>query len=410
MRLLVPLFQDGAMYRFALTDELQRTLARLEVLRGDLDRRGVLPRRWLGRLRRDLEVEAVAASTSMEGVPVTVDEVRRILVGDRPRSVSDSDAKLVTGYRDAMAFVLRRAESVGFNWHSELLIAVHDRVMGGDFASGAGDFRRSQVFVASRGQGIVYVPPEADQVPVLVDDLATWLRDAERTEILIPVRAALAHVRLAGIHPFADGNGRASRILASLVMYRGGYRLPEFTSLEEWWGAHLPSYYAAFACLGERWDPDADVTPFVLAHVRAQVTQVEALSLRHATERAVWTALEDAATHDLGGSPRLADALFDAFFGRSVTNRYYRDLADIGAPTAASDLRRLEAGGLLRSVGAGSTTAYVGTPRLIALVASAAGIDAPDDAAPLEAQTASVIAGIARHLRRPPAGVTSPPA
>jgi len=46
-----------------------------------LDYRGPIPRAWAGRLRRDLEAEAVHASTSMEGVPVTIEEVHRILAG-----------------------------------------------------------------------------------------------------------------------------------------------------------------------------------------------------------------------------------------------------------------------------------------------------------------------------------------
>lgn len=71
------------MYKVTLTADIQEAVARLEALRATLDNRGVLPRRWLGRLRRDLEADAVAASTSMEGVPVTVDEVRRI-PGARP--------------------------------------------------------------------------------------------------------------------------------------------------------------------------------------------------------------------------------------------------------------------------------------------------------------------------------------
>lgn len=386
------------MYSYELTKGILADIGRLEVLRAELDRRGVLPRRWLGRLRRDLEAEAIAASTSMEGVPVTVDEVRRILAGDRPRSVTAGDAALVAGYRDAMAFVLRRADAASFMWHSELIIAIHDRVMGGDFATGAGDFRRGPVYVGSKEGGTVYVPPASEQLPSLVDEQAAWLRAAEARDIPVPVRAALAHVRLAGIHPFSDGNGRVARILASLVMYRAGYRLPEFTSLEEWWGAHLADYYGAFECLGGQWDPQADVTLFVRAHLRAQVTQIEALSLRHATERAVWTALEDTVTEDLAGPPRWADALFDAFFGRSVSNLYYRALAEVGAPTAASDLRRLKSAGLLQAVGAGRSTSYVGTSRLVGVVASAAGLVPPDTRAPLEAQRAVVIAGLAGQL------------
>jgi len=351
----------------------------------------------MGRLRRDLAAEAVAASTSMEGVPVTVDEVRRILAGDRPPTVSEADAALVAGYRDAMAFVLRRAEAAGFEWHRELFIAIHDRAMGGDFAAGAGDFRSRQVFLGSAERGLVYAPPAPEDVARLVDELAVWLSASEA--VPAPVRAALAHVRLAGIHPFPDGNGRVARIVASLVMVRGGYRRPEFTSLEEWWGAHRTDYYTAFDCLGDRWDADADVTPFVVAHLRAQVTQVEALSLKTATERALWTILEDVVTEDLNAPPRLANALFDAFFGRSVTNRYYRGLADVQAATAASDLRRLEAAGLLRSVGAGRSTTYVGTARLTAGVAAAADLPAPEANAPLEAQRGSIVGGLAERLK-----------
>jgi Fic family protein len=47
------------------------------------------------------------------------------------------------------------------------------------------------------------------------------------------IGAAWIHVAVAAIHPFKDGNGRASRVVASLAIYRGGFKLPEFTSLEE---------------------------------------------------------------------------------------------------------------------------------------------------------------------------------
>lgn len=261
------------MYRNTLTDEADALLERLETVRTAFDASGILPRRWLGRLRRDLAVEAVAASTSMEGVPMTVDEVRRIV--------------------------------------------------------------------------------------------------------------------------------------ASLIMVRGGFRRPEVTSLEEWWGAHRDDDYDAFACLGSRWRAAADVTPFVLAHLRAQVAQVEALSLRTATQRAIWTALEDIVTEDVGASPRLANALFDAFFGRSVTNRYDRGLADVQAAAAASDLKRLESAGLLRSLGAGRSTTYVGTTRLAAAIAAAAGLPAPEPNAPQDAQRASVVAGLAGRLREGGAGGTA---
>ena len=74
-----------------------------------LDYRGPLPRAWAGRLRRDLEAEAVAASTRMEGRNVTVEEVRRILAGASTPKVDPEDRSLVEGYRHE--FVLRRADT-----------------------------------------------------------------------------------------------------------------------------------------------------------------------------------------------------------------------------------------------------------------------------------------------------------
>lgn len=386
------------MYRYEITETVDSGVRRIEELRSRLDAQGPLPRIWLGRTRRDLEAEAIAASTIMEGVAVTVDEARRILAGDKPPGVSAGDAGLVDGYRDAMRFVLARADADAFQWQSELLLSLHHRVLGGSYASGAGRLRETQNWLTNKASGQqVYLPPPADDVPSLVDELMTWLHNAETPG---PVTSALAHVSVAGIHPFGDGNGRTARIVASLAMYRAGYRLPQFTSLEEWWGRHIDSYYRAFDCLGAQWDPDADVTPFVEAHVGAQVAQVEALSLRNTTERALWTVLQDAVVLDMGLNERATHALYDAFFAREVTNRYYRGTADVSDVTASHDLAKLVASGTLEARGAGRSAHYVATAKLYELVVRQADLDprwlgAVGDSA---AQRDAVLTGLATRL------------
>jgi len=389
------------MYRYVVTGETNRLLTRLALLRRQLDSRGVVPRRWLARLRREIEAEAVAASVAMAGVPVTVEQVRHVLAGQVPPTISVSVAAATTGYRDAMTFVSQCAEAPGFVWRADLFGALHARISRSARSGGASEYRHLKVVVGSRGR-VTGIAPEPERIPELLDDLAAWLGDTENTSVSIPVRAALAHIRLAGIRPFADGNGAVAHLVASLVMLRGRYRQPEFTGLEAWWGAHRDEYATAFDCLRGRWRPTADVTRFVDRYVRALVAHVEARSRRNAIEFAIWVALEDTATEDLDGAPRLTEALFDAFFGRSVTNRHYRSLVEVGAATAANDLRRLEASGLLSSLGAGSTTSYVGTARLLAAVATAAGMASPDVAAPLEDQRSAVIAGVAGSLRLGP--------
>lgn len=388
------------MYRWHLTESIEADLARIEQLRLRLDR-STLARRWAGRLRRELEASSTAASTSMEGVPVTVDEVRRILAGDRPAEVTEADGRLVEGYRDAMSYVLRRADDPGFAWQAELVLGIHDRVLAGSYALGAGRYRTGQVFLGDRvTQRQVYRPPAAERVPRLVDELAAYAQE-QSGHVAAPVLAALVHVGIAGIHPFADGNGRTARVLAALAMYRGGFTRPEFTSLEEWWGAHLAEYYDAFRVLGDEWDPETDVTSFVAAHVSAQRTQVDALSLREETERQLWTLLDDIVAEDLGMPSRAVDALYDAFFGREVTNRYYRGLTDVSVATASADLARLQSSGLLRAEGGGRSHRFTGAPALIDAVARAGGLELPSvDLSPDE-RRGWLIAQLAERVRQP---------
>lgn len=362
------------MYTYRITPEISAQVERIEQLRTQIDRQGPIPRIWAGRTRSDLEAEATAASVRLEGINVTADEARRILVGDRPLAVSEEDAAEVLGYRDAMALVLSRADDPGFLWQRELLLAIHRSVLGASFAAEAGRIRRIQDWLTDRQTGRqVYLPPPADEVPELVDELCAWL--TSMPDAPAPILSALAHIRLAGIHPFRDGNGRAARIVASLTMFRGGFRAPQFTSLEEWWGRHPSDYYAAFECLGDAFEEARDVTPFVAAHVGAQATQAEALSLRNSIERALWVVLEDLVVRDLHLHERATHALYDAIFGRQLTNRYYRGIADVSDVTAMQDLRRLVAAGLIEPRGGGRTSRYIGTDRLIETVAREAGLD-----------------------------------
>lgn len=328
-------------------------------------------------MRRDLEAEAVAASLGIEQVPVTVDEVRRILVGERPPTVAESDQDLVRGYRDAMGFVLRRADDPGFRWTRELVTGLHDRVLAGNYAAEAGRFASGSRWVTDRLTGqVIFSPAPWEEVPGLVDRACEHV---EATTEHPAVTAAWIHVVTAAIHPFRDGNGRVARVLASLAMYRGDFRRPEFTSLEEWWGRRISDYYAAFSCLGERFDPSADVTPFVRAHVGAQLAQVRALELRQRVERAIWTAIENL-LGDAGLQPRLANALWDAFSEREVTPGYYIPLADVSRATATNDLAAAVAAGFLEARGGGRGRHYVASPSLNERLALELGIDTPSSA------------------------------
>lgn len=357
-------------------DVLSDLADELEEWRRRLDAKGPLPRTWGGRLRRDLEAEAVAASTIMEGVPVTVDEVRRILAGDEPGEVLPENRRLVEGYREAMSFVLRRADDPNFRWDRELFVSIHDRVLGGRHGAGAGRFRTGQRYVVNALTGEqVFLPPPPDQVATLVDAACQHMEDSRDVS---PIDAGWIHVVTAAIHPFADGNGWVARILASLAMYRGGFQRPEFTSLEEWWGRHVDDYYRSFRSLGREFDPGADVTEFVERHLSAQLSQVRALDLRERAERQLWIAMEDLMA-DLGLQRRVANAVWDAFFGREVTAGYYRSLTDVSPATATNDLVAATAAGLLEARGERRGRRYLPGQRLVFALGDRLGVEIPQE-------------------------------
>lgn len=352
---------------------LETTLAELDQLKVRLDARGPLPISWEGQLRRDREAAAIHASVSLEGVPVTVEEVRRILAGDRPENVSSADAALVSGYQQAMGYVQARADDPVFEWSPELLKPIIHNVLGG--RRGAAKYGEGRFVVNDKTNELIYTPPQ-EGIEQLVAGVCDRMQEWDGHPGL---RAAWVHIAIAAIHPFKDGNGRTARILASLAMYRGGFKRPEFCSLEEWWGNHKDAYYDAFECLGSTFDPDADVTPFVQAHVEAQRSQVRALALLEEANRSVWIALtrvcERSALPD-----RAAFALWDAYNGRDVTRPYYRAVTDLSDTPATSDFNSLRAAGLLVPHGRTRGRRYSAGPRLFEAIAIELDIPNPRNA------------------------------
>ena len=94
---------------------------------------------------------------------------------------------------------------------------------------------------------MVYLPPEAKDVSAFMADLITWLGKSSMEGLPCPLRAGIAHYQFATTHPYYDGNGRTARLLATLILYLGGFDLKGFYSLEEYYARDLPAYYNALA-------------------------------------------------------------------------------------------------------------------------------------------------------------------
>ena len=91
-----------------------------------------------------------------------------------------------------------------------------------DMASYGGVLRTTQNWIGGNNVnpiGAAFVPPVPERVPLLMEDLVSFINTSELPAVAI---AAIAHAQLETIHPFADGNGRTGRTLIHIIVKRRG--------------------------------------------------------------------------------------------------------------------------------------------------------------------------------------------
>ena len=216
-------------------------------------------------LRETARLAATHYSTQIEGNRLTQIQVQETLAGARFPG-RERDAKEVRNYYRAMEEVERIAQHSGPISEDEIR-HIHGLVLEG--RSFSSQYRDGQNVIRDSISGsIIYLPPEAPDVPGLMQDLFAWINQAlGRDELPIPVIAALTHYQYATIHPYYDGNGRTARLLTTLLLHRSGYGLKGIYNLEEYYAGNLTGYYTALdAGVSHNYyfgRSEADVTDFV---------------------------------------------------------------------------------------------------------------------------------------------------
>lgn len=155
-------------------------------------------------------------TVGIEGNTMTISELQYLLeTGQTISGKSIVEHNEVLGLEIALRYVKVLA-NIKYIELSDIF-EIHRRVMGHVDPLSSGVFRNQQVFVGS------HVPPPPEDLQSLMEGYIEWLNSEEALS-MHPVRlAALAHYKLVDIHPFADGNGRTSRLIMNLILLRSGY-------------------------------------------------------------------------------------------------------------------------------------------------------------------------------------------
>ncbi|MGH3504741.1 MAG: Fic family protein [Nocardioidaceae bacterium] len=343
-----------------LDDTDRGVLASIQAMRRELADVLRAPKRWQGSLRRTMLARAIQGSNSIEGYVVDEDDAAAALDDEEPLSADERTFAEITGYRQAMGYVLQMAADPHFVFDASSIRGLHYMMLAHDLSKSPGQYRTGPIYVHDdRTDRVMYEGPAPEQLPILVEELADRLRDDDRTPVDPLVCAAMAHLNLVMIHPFRDGNGRMARALQTLVLARGAIVEPAFSSVEEWLGHNTEDYYRVLAVTGQgAWHPENDTHLWVSFNLRAHHMQAQTVAMRVKEASAVYAELDTlVAEHAL--PERVAGLLYEAVVGYRLRRSAYVKSTGIEQRTATRDLARLVDLGLLEARGATKGRHYV---------------------------------------------------
>jgi Fic family protein len=249
--------------RFQITPEIASALMQIEAVRRELSGLVLQPQLLIS-LRETATLTSTHFSTQIEGNRLTLPEVKAALKGAKFPGRERDETEVRNHFR-AFAHMELLADQQSPLKEKEIQ-QLHGLVMTGRNKLSA--YRQQQNVIKDSASGkIVYLPPEAPDVPVLMAELVSFVNRAiSKNALPVPIIAGLAHYQFATIHPYLDGNGRTARLLTTLILRRAGYGLDGIYSLDEHYAKNLRAYYTALSIGHHNYyegRAEADVTKFV---------------------------------------------------------------------------------------------------------------------------------------------------
>ena len=230
--------------RFTYTHSLVANLGRIEAARSVVEMLPLPPDQVL-LLRQSARQRATRNSTAIEGNTLDSIAVGRA-IGHPERSKSDMEQE-VRNYWRALDWIEEQIEA-GRPLTEDFIRELHSIIIvrGYGRRGSKSEYRTTECPVVDTAtKAIDYGPPKPKDVPLLMKDLISWLNNKQSALLPGPVRAGLLAHRFVSIHPFADGNGRMARALATSELWRCHYDMRGFLSLEEYYTTNLGAYYAS---------------------------------------------------------------------------------------------------------------------------------------------------------------------
>lgn len=335
--------------KYTITDQLLANIKRISALVQDLNHRR-FPKVILLEMERAARAFSVFASTSIEGNPLPLTEVKRVLK-TKPENIRDSERE-VLNYNQALITLENELVENNLKLSLSKILAIHKQVIEGLLPKfETGKLRQKPVVVNDPKTGkVVYLPPDANKIEFLLNDLLDFI-EKKSTAIDPLIIAGIFHKQMVIIHPFMDGNGRTTRLATKTLLADMGLNTFNLFSFENYYNQDVTKY---FQIVGEYGDYNelvdkVDFTAWLeyfTAGIIDELLRVEKLLPKNGTTPK--TRLEK--YHEL-----ILNHIRQNGF---ITDRDYAKLTNRAKATRALDFKKLIELGMVKRHGRGRATHY----------------------------------------------------
>ncbi len=251
---------------YQITPTILAAISEIAEIKAVVERSKVLPLNE-AQLKRQAIVRMAHTSTSIEGNPLAEFQVGKVLAGISINADQKSIQE-VKNYQKALQEVESMAAGQK-NITIEDILRLHGILMENLIEEKkSGHFRPGPIYVIDElGDGrekLRYEGPPAEKVAFLISELLKWLSEANHQGLHPVIKAGLFHLQFVTIHPFSDGNGRMSRLLTTLILYREGWDFRRIIVLEDYYNRDRQSYYNALNEIqGNHYHQGEDSSPWL---------------------------------------------------------------------------------------------------------------------------------------------------
>ena len=345
--------------KYKLTNSIVKMLTSIAESKSVIEHAKILPQQEL-KLRRQALIRMTHGSTAIEGNRLNVNQIEKLLI-QKKIDAPQRDIYEAQNYLNVLKYIEKIVKEKK-QITEKVLLNIHKLVTNKTLPKEqSGHYRKIKVFVVRRRPGfpdeIVYTGPEASEVPKLCRDLLNWIVENEKKEINPIIVAGIAHQEIAAIHPFADGNGRTARALATLILYKFGYDFRRLFAIEDYYNKNRQAYYDAID-IGENYAKRrVDFTPWLEYFVKGfqeEIDNVRGLILTLSGKKVN----KNIKSQIFLSKEQIEILNFLDQIGK-ITAKDVMDILKCPKRTAQLHLQKLKKLGTIKQIGKGPSSAYV---------------------------------------------------